>query len=118
MFHGMYLGNLEEGEIILNEEDLKVAELIARRRRQILVHSYIYYEMNSNVISDSTWSKWAMELVELQNKYPEIAKKTVFSKTFENFDGSSGYDLDYTCDYAVRHGNDLLKYHAEHPDED
>ena len=33
-----------------------IAELLNRRRRQILVHSVIYYKMNDNLISDSTWS--------------------------------------------------------------
>ena len=43
-----------------------IAELLNRRRRQILVHSIIYYKMNDNLISDSTWSAWATELEELQ----------------------------------------------------
>ena len=50
-----------------------IAELLNRRRRQILVHSIIYYKMNDNLISDSTWSAWATELEELQAEYPEIA---------------------------------------------
>ena len=45
-----------------------IAELLNRRRRQILVHSGIYYKMNDNLISDSTWSAWAAELEELQAK--------------------------------------------------
>ena len=45
-----------------------IAELLNRRRRQILVHSIIYYNMNDNLISNSTWSAWAAELEELQAK--------------------------------------------------
>ena len=58
---------------IYQGEQLKIAELILQRRLQMLVHSYIYYELNDNIISDNTWSKWAVELADLQNKYPEIA---------------------------------------------
>ena len=43
-----------------------IKELIKRRRLQLLIHSYIYYELNDNIVSDATWSKWAMELVKLQ----------------------------------------------------
>ena len=50
----------------------KIRELINRRRRQILVHSVIYYRMNDNLISDDQWAKWALELETLQNDYPEI----------------------------------------------
>ena len=52
----------------------EIAELITRRRRQLLVHSIIYYHMNDNLITDDQWAKWAIELEELQRDYPEIAK--------------------------------------------
>ena len=45
-----------------------IVSLIRRRMLQIAVTSYIYYELNENIISDETWSKWAMELVELIKK--------------------------------------------------
>ena len=77
-------------------EDLKIAEKIQRRRYQMLVHSYIYYEMNENLISDSLWSQWAMELVDLQSKYPDIAEQVVYAEDFEDWDGSSGAFLRYS----------------------
>ena len=46
----------------------KIQELIKRRRAQMLIHSCIYYEMNTNIVSDDTWQKWADELESLQNK--------------------------------------------------
>lgn len=33
----------------------EIAELIHRRREQMLVHSYIYYQLNDNIIDDNTW---------------------------------------------------------------
>lgn len=62
----------------------------------MLVHSYIYYEMNENLISDSQWSQWAMELVELQSKYPNIAEKVIYAEDFADWDGSSGAFLRYS----------------------
>lgn len=75
---------------IYQGEQLKIAQLILQRRLQMLVHSYIYYELNDNIISDSTWSKWAVELADLQNKYPEIAKIVEWSEVFKNWDSSTG----------------------------
>jgi len=73
----------------------QIAELIHRRREQMLVHSYIYYQLNDNIIDDSTWSKWAMELQQLQKDYPEISKQVVDYELFKDWDGSSGAFLDF-----------------------
>ena len=70
--------------------ELNIARLIQRRRLQVLVHSCIYYELNENIVSDSTWSRWATELVELQNKYPEIASRVCYAEAFKDFDASTG----------------------------
>lgn len=74
----------------LNEEKL---ELINRRRRQILVHSYLYYKMNTNIINDYTFDNWCRELMSLQAQYPNESKQGVFSKLFSKWTGFSGYDL-------------------------
>lgn len=70
-----------------------ISSLIRRRRLQILVHSYIYYELDQNIISDETWSKWALQLENLQQKYPEIADTVEYAEVFKNFDHSTGQDL-------------------------
>lgn len=70
--------------------ELQVAELIQQRRLQLLVHSYIYYKMNHNVISDKKWDEWAKELVKLQKEYPEISENVVYYEAFKDWDASSG----------------------------
>ena len=80
---------------IFSGEELKIAEKIQQRRYQMLVHSYIYYELNENLVSDSQWSTWAMELVDLQSKYPDIAERVIYAKDFADWDGSSGAFLTY-----------------------
>ena len=75
---------------IYSGKDLEIAEMILRRRNQMLVHSYIYYKLNDNIISDYQWSLWAVELRDLQRKYPEISKTVPWNKEFEDWDGSSG----------------------------
>lgn len=70
-----------------------VADLIKQRRLQIIAHSYIYYAMSDNIISDDTWSRWAKELVQLQKDYPDIAKEVVYNDEFKDFDGSTGFQF-------------------------
>lgn len=74
-------------------KDLEVAEKIQHRRLQILIHSCLYYEMNSNIIPDQKFDKWAHELADLQQRYPNIAREVRYAEDFEGFDGSTGMDL-------------------------
>lgn len=86
----------------------QIRELINRRRRQVLVHSVIYYKLNANLIDDATWSKWALELEELQKRYPKIASECFLAKEFENFDHSTGMSLPLDNPWAVRTSQYLL----------
>jgi len=85
-------------------------ELINRRQRQLLVHSFLYYQLNTNIISDHTFDMWSKELVDLMSEHPDIAKQSAFYKEFETFDGSSGYDLPYHLPQVQNTGYRLLKY--------
>lgn len=86
-----------------------IAELINRRRRQILVHSIIYYKLDDNIIPDSKWAEWALELENLQRDYPDIAEKCVYAKAFENFEHSSGYNLPLDDSWGVLTARKLLQ---------
>jgi hypothetical protein len=96
----------EEEAVVICRDD--ITSLINRRRRQILVHSVIYYEFNENLISDSTWSKWAAELDELHKKYPEIARGCFMADAFSDFDPSSGFNLPLNDSWAVNKAKQLL----------
>ena len=74
-------------------ERLSIAKLITRRRRQILVHSVIYYRLNDNIISDQQWSEWALELENLQKEYPKLAEQVPYHDIFRDFDHSTGSNL-------------------------
>lgn len=86
-----------------------VYERIRQRRYQILVHSYIYYQLNDSIVSDSDFDKWSKELVELTNRFPHKASEVIFHEEFKNFDGSSGFDLNYNLPRIQEIGNELLK---------
>lgn len=70
-----------------------IEELIYRRRQQVWIHSIIYYEFDQNLIDDSTWSKWATELDELQKMYPDESKRAMYYDIFRDFDPSTGHSL-------------------------
>ena len=71
----------------------EILSLINRRERQLLVHSYIYYELDKSIIEDDKWSKWAFELCDLRDDHRDIFEKSEYAKEFEDFDGSTGFDL-------------------------
>ena len=89
----------------------EIESLIRRRRRQILVHSYIYYQLGDNLIDDATFDTWGRELQQLQRKYPEEASRVEFHAEFKNYtdsDTPSGFDLPYTMPDIRRKAEQLL----------
>lgn len=72
-----------------------IEEKIKQRRLQMLIHSYIYYELNTNIITDFKWSQWAMELVQLQKDNPIASKNVIYYNEFKNWDGNTGAFLQY-----------------------
>lgn len=82
-----------------------VHELIKRRKKQILVHSFLYYQMNTNIITDHLYDEWCKELAELLVNHPEER-----TKGFEKFDGSSGFDLPFATPEVQSVALNLLKY--------
>lgn len=62
-----------------------IVNLIKRRRFQILVHSYIYYRLNDNIISNAVFDRWAEELIELQKKHPDLSKNIELYDIFADF---------------------------------
>lgn len=78
----------------ITEEEQSITNEIKRLRKIILVHSVIYYRMNTNIISDIQFDKFAKRLQSLQNQYPLISKKiSELYKEFKDWDGCSGFNL-------------------------
>ena len=49
----------------------------------MLVHSYIYYEKDDNIVDDFTWQAWADELAVLQDENPDDCHIGFYDKEFE-----------------------------------
>lgn len=73
------------------EDDIR--ELIRRRRRQILIHSCIYYRLGTSIWTDKKYDECSRELVELQAQYPNISKTVEYYEDFKDWDGTTGFNL-------------------------
>lgn len=73
---------------------LTTQEYIDFLQRYIIVHSYIYYELNRNVISDREYDLKSKELVQYKNNYPDLWKSSMYYKQFgDDYNGSTGFTL-------------------------
>jgi hypothetical protein len=61
----------------------------------MLVHSYLYYEMDAPVITDEKWQRWADELTDLQTRYPDACKLGFYDEAFADWSGATGCDLPF-----------------------
>jgi len=87
--------------------DQKIFDKIQQRRLQILLHSYLYYSCDTNVISDRQYDIFARELLTLQNENPMESECCEFYEYFKNFDANTGFDLpkfEWLQIIANRHG--------------
>jgi hypothetical protein len=60
-------------------------------QRWILIHSFLYYQLNYNVVSDERFDNNCRQLKELKGKYPKTYKRSKFYYSMHDFDGSTGY---------------------------
>ncbi|MCX7924165.1 MAG: hypothetical protein N3B21_19475 [Clostridia bacterium] len=61
--------------------------------RWIIVQSIIYYELNSNVVSDKMFDDNSHQFVGLVDEHNDDFKQTFYYKVMKGFDGSTGFDL-------------------------
>lgn len=92
----------------IKEPQRDVAEIIQRRRLQVLVHSLLYYELDTNLVTDQQWTAWAKELAQLQLQHPERARSGLYAEAFQGFEGASGFNLPFRDVRIVRIARDLL----------
>lgn len=86
---------------------------------KILEHSYIYRELDDNLIADNEWMTLADELIRLRETFPHEWNKTVYYDYFDDFDGSTDPVLgkeNYPSEIAVKakmlveQGYDVVKF--------
>lgn len=68
-------------------------------QRYIIVHSYLYYEKDTNVISDREYDRRAKNLAKIREKYPELWKNSEYYKQFgSDYNGATGFTLYHDLD--------------------
>lgn len=85
----------------------EVANRVEHLRRLMLIHSCIYYEMNTSVVSDHRWQEWADELTTKQMLFGEAFG--FYDKAFAGWDGSTGYHLPLRDVNVVNAAHKLLR---------
>jgi hypothetical protein len=77
-----------------------VVERIQLLQRWILVQSFAYYELNSNIATDFAYDENAKQLVELMKTHPEEAERSRYNEYFHDYcpadddvHFTSGFDL-------------------------
>jgi len=90
-----------------------IISLIERKRRQLIVHSTLYYRFDTNIWSDGLYDKVTKELVKLQNDNPEEAKAARYEDGFVDFTGATGYHLPDNHPYMYDLVNRLRTSHEQ-----
>ena len=92
-------------------DELAIMSEIKRLRLCVLVHSIIYYRLNTSVISDYQYDKFAKKLKSLQDKFGDLSSAVrEYRDEFEGWDGCSGYNLKCMSDsWAVKKAIQLVK---------
>lgn len=88
-----------------------IEQRIRQRRQQLAVHSYLYYQLDSPIVSDATWQRWADELVQLQRDFD--GRVPFYDREFFDWDGSTGMHLpkdDWIASLAAQ----LLRLHGQY----
>lgn len=88
----------------------QIEELIHRRRRQVLVHSILYYNMGESILPDATFDKWARELAKLQKDHQQLSESIPYMRyAFADFEGETGYHLPLMDRRANKIAEELLE---------
>lgn len=63
-------------------------------QRYIILHSYIYYELDNNLVEDRVYDLKAKELVKLKNENPDLWRSSEYYQQFgDDYNGATGFTL-------------------------
>lgn len=67
--------------------------IMSRLRRNVIVHSVIYYNFNRNIISDSEYDQLCVRLYKMQIEHPMLCEHAAFPEDFIDYDPSTGMNF-------------------------
>lgn len=72
------------------DDNVKISYL----QRRVIVHSILYYELSSSVITDKQFDEISKQLVHLQRSVDQQEfEKSMYYYAMHDFDGSTGFDI-------------------------
>lgn len=77
----------------MNLDGFTIIERIELLQRSILVNSYAYYMLDSNILTDFQYDANTRILRQLKQEYPDEYSKSRYFKYFKNFDSGTGFNL-------------------------
>ena len=73
---------------------------MVKLREDLMIHSYLYYILGGQVVTDQEFDTWCAQLVELHDK---VGKDICYNDDlFEDFNGSTGMGLTYKIPQALK----------------
>ena len=95
------VGRKTNGEMYMKfNQPFNVVEKIQLLQRSILVNSFAYYELDSNILTDFQYDANARQLADLKKQYPTEFKRSRYNDYFhdycseeDNVHYTSGFDL-------------------------
>lgn len=86
----------------MSQSTHQMAELIQRRMRQFLIHSFAYYKLDQTMITDHTYDRLCHHLSELMKQYPDVAKLNPYYGLCQGIENNgSGFYIDIYPDSIV-----------------
>lgn len=77
-------------------------EKIQLLQRWIILHSYLYYELDKSVIADKCFDDNCKQLMKMKKEFPKEYKKSRYDYCMKDFDGNTGFDLYNRLTYVDR----------------
>lgn len=74
------------------DENDKLA-VMNRLRRNVIVHSVIYYRFNKNLIGDSDYDQLCVRLDTMQRENVDLCNEAVYSEDFKDYNPSTGMNF-------------------------
>ena len=73
----------------------KILSRINQLESQIYLHSYLYYERDTNVIEDHDFDKMMTDLDSMRERYPDEFKQSLYYDDYKDWKEGSGAFLNY-----------------------
>lgn len=76
-----------------NFNNLSITDQLDWLCRKIIIHSIIYYDYNTNIISDPDYDKLARQLEQLVNENMDKISNCYYSECLKDYTAATGFDL-------------------------